>query len=345
MIAEERRAMLVPPGVPGKSSHAGGPKGQPKESNEPDEPIRMILDTDTYNEVDDQFALVYALLSERLRVEAVYAAPFSNGNSIGPGDGMEKSYEEIFRVLDRLGHPNKGLVYRGSDRYLGSLATPVVSPATDDLIARALMPRSRPLQVVAIGAITNIASALLLAPEIASKIVVVWLGGEPHAWPRPMINAFNLYQDVPASRLLLDSGVPLVHIPCINVAEHLRTTLPELAEFVKGRGRDTGPGRELIGDYLHRIVAGYREEELQHVPSAQRVGYAYSKVIWDVSTIGYLNNPSWAPSELVPSPVLNDDLTWGPIDPTRHEIREVWSIDRDAMFSDLFARIASIGGG
>jgi len=64
----------------------------------------MVLDTDTYNEIDDQFALVYALLSSNLRVEAVYAAPFHNARSTGPGDGMEKSYEEILRILDRLGY-------------------------------------------------------------------------------------------------------------------------------------------------------------------------------------------------------------------------------------------------
>jgi len=48
----------------------------------------MVLDTDTYNEVDDQFAVVYALRSpERLRVEALYAAPFHNDRSSGPADG------------------------------------------------------------------------------------------------------------------------------------------------------------------------------------------------------------------------------------------------------------------
>ena len=40
--------------------------------------VQMVLDTDTYNEVDDQFALSYALMSsDRLDVQAVYAAPFS----------------------------------------------------------------------------------------------------------------------------------------------------------------------------------------------------------------------------------------------------------------------------
>ena len=40
--------------------------------------VNMVLDTDTFNEIDDQFAVVYALLSQdELSVEALYAAPFS----------------------------------------------------------------------------------------------------------------------------------------------------------------------------------------------------------------------------------------------------------------------------
>ncbi len=51
----------------------------------------MVLDTDTFNEIDDQFAVIYALHSkERLQVEAFYAAPFHNELSSGPKDGMEK---------------------------------------------------------------------------------------------------------------------------------------------------------------------------------------------------------------------------------------------------------------
>ena len=64
--------------------------------------IPMVLDTDTYNEVDDQFALVHAILSDELDVKAVHAAPFYNNRSTGPGDGMEKSYEEILRILDLM---------------------------------------------------------------------------------------------------------------------------------------------------------------------------------------------------------------------------------------------------
>ncbi|MCK5465575.1 MAG: hypothetical protein KAI95_21250, partial [Bacteroidales bacterium] len=95
--------------------------------------VRMVLDTDTYNEIDDQFAVVYALLSkEKLNVEALYAAPFSNSRSDGPGDGMEKSYEEILRLLDRLGIEPDGFVFKGSREYLEDLEKPVESPAALD---------------------------------------------------------------------------------------------------------------------------------------------------------------------------------------------------------------------
>src|SRR5690349_19126867 len=88
--------------------------------------VRMVLDTDTYNEIDDQFALVYALLSaEQLAVEAVYAAPFHNKRSSGPADGMRKSYEEILRVLGRLGHPSGGFVFHGSECWLADDGRPV----------------------------------------------------------------------------------------------------------------------------------------------------------------------------------------------------------------------------
>ena len=66
--------------------------------NPPNGKVRTVFDTDTYNEIDDQFALVYALLSpEHIDLKAVYAAPFSNVRASDPGEGMEKSYEEILK--------------------------------------------------------------------------------------------------------------------------------------------------------------------------------------------------------------------------------------------------------
>ena len=87
-------------------------------------PARMVLDTDTYNEIDDQFAVVYALISPELNVEAAYAAPFKNNRSKGPRDGMEKSYEEILRILRKLGRSSEGFAFRGSTNYLTNIRNP-----------------------------------------------------------------------------------------------------------------------------------------------------------------------------------------------------------------------------
>ena len=111
----------------------------------PVKPVRMVLDTDTFNEVDDQFALAYTLLSpDRLHCEAIYAAPFFNDRSTGPEDGMLKSYDEILRILARMDRPAEGFVHLGSRRWLTGADGPVPSPAADDLVRRALARCGRP---------------------------------------------------------------------------------------------------------------------------------------------------------------------------------------------------------
>ncbi len=176
--------------------------------------VDVILDTDTYNEIDDQFALSYMLRSpEKLNVKAIYAAPFHNEKSDGPADGMEKSYQEILNILELAGRAElKQEVYRGSLRYLPDEETPVDSPAAANLAERAMeYTPDRPLYVAAIGAITNIASAILMNPEIIDRIVVVWLGGNAHNWPDS--HEFNLFQDIAAARIVFGCGVALVQPP------------------------------------------------------------------------------------------------------------------------------------
>ena len=290
----------------------------------PGRKVRMVLDTDTYNEIDDQFALTYALLSpEQMSVEAIYAAPFHNTRSEGPGDGMEKSYEEILRLLDFLGYAADGFAFRGATEYIGVDRAPQENEAVRDLIDKALASGDEDaLYVVAIGAITNVASALLLEPEIIKKIVVVWLGGHNLNWPHT--REFNLVQDVPAAQVVLDSGAPFVIVPCYGVTSHLLTTLPELREFIGGTSR--------VGDYLCQIFAEYRPDS-----------FGASSVIWDISTIAWLINPDWAPSDLVHSPVLTDQVTWS-VDRSRHLARVANFVHRDPIFRDLFGKIRAHGG-
>lgn len=283
-------------------------------------PVRMVLDTDTYNEIDDQFALVYSLLSaEKMKVEAFYAAPFHNSLSSGPKDGMEKSYNEIMRIREMMSREEIP-VYRGSEQFLPAADTAVDSEAAHDLVERAMSSDPNdPLYVVGIGAISNIASAILIEPQIIERIVVVWLGGHALEWPHT--KEFNLAQDLHGTRVLLDSGVPLVLIPCMGVASNLRTTLSEIRDYVQPQGK--------IGQYLYETYQNCTEDH-----------YAYSRVIWDIAVIAWLNNPQWAPSYLMTCPHLSEDFRWS-IDPNRHPIRYVRYLDRDAVFRHLFDLISS----
>ncbi|RAP74964.1 nucleoside hydrolase [Paenibacillus montanisoli] len=285
----------------------------------PQRKVRMVLDTDTYNEIDDQFAVIYALKStESVSVEAFYAAPFYNDLSSGPKDGMEKSYDELLKIRSIMPEMADIPVYRGSEDYLQGPFTPQESDAARNLVERAMASSDEdPLYVVAIGAITNVASAILMEPRIIEKIVVVWLGGHALHWRDA--REFNLAQDLHASRTVLNSGVPLVLIPCAGVASHLMTTLSEVKDYV----RDQGP----VGQYLYETFLNCSPEH-----------FGYSRVIWDISTIAYLNNPDWMPSTLVHSPILSEDFRWS-VDHSRHFIRYVHFAHRDSVFKDLFRKL------
>ncbi|MCJ7609999.1 hypothetical protein MUP00_10095 [Candidatus Bathyarchaeota archaeon] len=136
-------------------------------------------------------------------------------------------------------------------------------------------------------------------------------------WDTPI--EFNLQNDPMAAMILLDSGVPLVHVPCKNVAEHLRTVPAEIDEYVRGRGA--------IGDYLADI---FREWV---------TGRARSKPLWDMTTIAYLVNPEWVPSKISQAPTITADMTWGTIEKGRHIYRVAIDAKRDPIFQDFFGKL------
>ncbi|WP_242984509.1 nucleoside hydrolase [Clostridium sp. chh4-2] len=289
----------------------------------PEGKVDVILDTDTYNEVDDQFALAYMLRSEeKLNVKAVYAAPFFNQKSNGPEDGMLKSYDEIgkmLKLLDREDMMDK--VYLGSRQFLPSETKPVQSDAANDLARRAMdYTQENPLYVLAIGAITNISSALLINPEIKDRMVVVWLGGNGFEWPDNY--EFNARQDVAAVRVLLGCGVPVVLLPCRGVVSAFSVSGPELEYWLRGKNE--------LCDYLVETTLEYAKEK----------GYpdVWTKPIWDVTTVGWLLNRDYFMDRLVPSPIAEYDHKWA-FDQSRHMIRYVYYINRDLLFQDLFRKL------
>ena len=281
---------------------------------------KMILDTDTYNEVDDQFALAWALLSDKVELLSVNAAPFKNSRSESPADGMEKSYNEILNIMKLMGKEGAVPVYRGSTEWLSDKKTPIVSDAAKNIVDT-VMGSDETVYIVAIGAITNVASALLIEPAIAEKAVVVWLGGTAHHWQNS--REFNMVQDVKSSQIVMDSGIPFIQIPCAGVCDHLSTTVPELDYYLGGKGK--------LCDYLVDIVRSYN---VNNIP-------CWSKVIWDISAVAVLALPQSLDMVVVPTPILSDNSTYS-FDGARHHMIYVRSLNRDRIFAELFPLLTAI---
>lgn len=280
---------------------------------------RVILDTDTYNEIDDQFALSYLVKLKKFDIRCFTAAPFHNDRSTSPEDGMVRSYNEIKKLLGLLGEDYP--VFEGSRGYLPDEKTPVDSPAARAIVKEALdAPEGEPLYVVAIGAITNVASAILMEPSIIEKMTIVWLGGNAPEWPEN--KEFNLWQDVAAARIIFGCGVPFVQLPCAGVVDSFISTKYELEHFLAGKNP--------LADYLCRNTVDYTEE---------RSGLAcWSKVIWDVTAIGWLVDENFMRDKLIPAPIPEYDGKWA-FDMTRPLMKQVWHINRDLLFGDLCEKL------
>lgn len=286
-------------------------------------PVRCVLDTDAFNEVDDQFALAHLLLSpDRVDLRAVYAAPFTNERAASPGIGMEKSYEEIFRVLELVPGRPPPPVFRGSREYLGKMGKAVSSDAVDHLIETARAKDG--LLVLGIGACTNIASALSLAPDIASNIRLVWLGGHGYDWPHN--NEFNLRQDPLSARILFRSRAEMVWLPCQPVCSHLATTTAELERWLAPFSK--------LGGYLTQIVGSYR--------NCNHPGQ--SKIIWDLGVSAYALDPDWVVTRELPGRDIDSEGRWGSVIEDRTLLAAI-GIKRDAVFSDFFSRARLMGEG
>ena len=298
-----------------------------KNLERPNSKVDVILDTDAYNEIDDQFAIAYMFgCHEKLNVKAIYAAPFLNSRSSSPKDGMEKSYDEIFKVLSLIDRaaPVKDSVYKGSESFLADEKTPVISPAAEHLVKIAMEYSSdNPLYVVAIGAITNIASAILMNPKITDNIVVVWLGGTALHWHDT--KEFNLYQDVAAARIIFGCGVPLVQLPCAGVVSAFTISEAELNQWLIGKNK--------ISDYLARNMI----EEA----SSYAAGRPWTRVIWDVTAVAWLIDGKFFGECLEKSPIPEYDGYYAR-NINRHMIKYIYHVNRDSLVEDLFIKLVNL---
>lgn len=259
----------------------------------------FILDTDTFNEIDDQFAVAYGMLSENIHFLALTAAPFRNDRAATPAEGMEKSYQEMVKIRDFVDPEGKMNIpcYRGSENYMPNIITPIHSEAAENIV-RIVKETDGIVYVAAIGCFTNVASALMLDPSIMDKMVVILVGANPFDYVD--CNEFNLAQDRPSARVIFECGVPVIVLPAMGGTEKITTTNAELTYYLRGKA-----GK--LGDYLCEIM---NKEE--HV-SEEEDGACCTKlrIIWDIASVALLRKGSaFTDLRIVPAKTITADGIW-----------------------------------
>ena len=280
------------------------------------EKINVILDTDTYNECDDQFALAYMLKSQDVfNIEAITVAPYSHKHyNESVKEGQEKSYNEILKICKWLNFDTDNKVYKGSTDYISNGYNDE-NDAVNRIIEIAL--KNEKTYIMAIGAITNVALAIKKNSKIIDKIEVIWLGG--HSFLQKDNLEFNFKQDIEAVRTVFESKVKLTVIPCNNVASNLRTSVYELNYYLKDKSKLCN---YLIDRFYNDGYHGIKER----------------RVIWDISVIAYLINKSWFKSNNISCPIINDDTSYTKTQ-NRHEITMVNYLDVNSIYVNLFSKL------
>ena len=291
--------------------------------------VDIILDTDAYNEIDDQYAIALMVKwTEKFNIRGITAAPFLNSHSLSPKDGMEKSFFEIKKLLKLLKRTDlQKKVYSGATDYLIDETTPQRTKASNFIIEEALKHTAdNPLYVVGIGAITNIASAILSEPKIINSMIVIWLGGHAeHALNLNSSIEFNLRQDIAAARAVFNSNVPIIHFPCMGVVESCRTTKYELAHFLKGKNE--------ISNYLYENTVREVEEYEKNNPER-----AWSRPIWDLTTICWFSEFGTIIGRIKNRHIPQYDGTYK-IDKKANKIMVIEYVNRDKVFNLFFEKI------
>lgn len=278
--------------------------------------INVILDTDTYNECDDQFAIAYMLKSQDIfNVEAITVAPYSHQTKkVTVKEGQELSYNEVIKICRYLKFDTNNKVFKGSMDYIQN-GYNENNDAVNKIIEIAL--KNNKTYIMAIGAITNVALAIKKEPKIIEKIEVIWLGG--HSLLQDNNKEFNFRQDTEAVRIVFESKVKLTIIPCKNVASNLITSIYELKYYLKDKS-------ELCNYLIDRFYNdGYH-------------GIQERRVVWDISVIAYMINKTWFTSKEISCPNIKDDTSYELTD-NKHIITKVNYIDVNKVYNDLFEKL------
>ncbi len=294
--------------------------------------IKVILDTDTNNELDDQHALAYLLFNGR-----IFDVPGITVNATRSGGNIDSQYAEAKRIMELCRLFGKIPLYKGADSSFDSIYPDVYnesfdgSDAVNFIIKQSHDIKKNKLTVIAVGKLTNIALALKKDTSIAPKVRLVWLGSN-----YPEAGEYNLDNDTSALNFILNSqvqfeivtvrynrytGTSAVSTTREEIKQKMPKKGPSIVEPVQGRD---GNFYSNFGDYsvsLFENIGGY--------------GPDFSRPLYDMAAVAIIKNPSFASSFQIPAPLFKESK-WIERKSNKRVIR-IWEhFDKESIMNDFY---------
>jgi inosine-uridine nucleoside N-ribohydrolase len=272
---------------------------------------RFILDADTANEIDDLYAIAHLLVDTTVDLRGLTSAQWFHHLS---GDSTvyqsQRLNEDLLELagLTELPHPV------GSNMIVGKPwggYEPRPSPAAEFIVeeARLAAAAGEQLAVMSIGAATNLASALAMAPDITPHVVAYQLGLQYDTAGRYWNKSdFNVRRDLNAMNYLLDQDSLELHVMPVTTAIQYKWGRDSTFALFDRAGE--------MGRYLKRRwqTNAARNDE---------------RIMWDVAALQAFLKPEQATEIAVATPPENT-----------HRIVYVYTdIDEDAMARDFWDRL------
>lgn len=177
--------------------------------------------------------------AQRIAFDAGLTVPLYRGC----GEPLTGAIETAQAILGDAGMPTTGAVLAPANHVEQSLH------AVDALVA-AVRAHPGEITIIAIAPMTNLATALARAPDIAGKIVeIILMGGSTDQGNHTAAAEFNIYADPEAADRVFRAGIPL-RMFGLNLCRQLLVTRAEVAQL---RAVVT-PRAMLLAGYLEAYV-------------------------------------------------------------------------------------------
>lgn len=253
--------------------------------------IPIIIDADTANEVDDLFALSGALSEPSFNIIGITASQFNTSPLASSNTALESKI--INDKILKLANINSIPSMIGSSSPISNISNINNSQASNFIIKNArLYTNENPLHIVILGSCTNVATAIINAPDILDKIKVYYLG----FWHNPKTNSynkneFNSRNDPLAVNFLLNSLDLDLSIMTATTSQHLIFKRNELDVYLSNNNS--------LGSYLIDRWDSYdRWWDDEDKGKKQWI-------MWDIAIIEAIANGNYSQFELFDSPPDN----------------------------------------